>query len=192
VAVAEALFSVAEFERKRNPVVAMPRFPRNTESVDEYREKLGRFMTSNAARVLELRKAYGKVAELQPMPPAQWLIAATSRIGDLWAEQVEHVFIAAPSDVVADPEFVATRERLVQRGAAQCLIMARDAFERCIAYSVKYLHSNPWTRHCEEWLVRHFPEEYQPTVDFLFVPKWRAPEPLQGWGPRPVPRHSRK
>jgi hypothetical protein len=48
--------------------------------------------------------------------------------------------------------------------------MARNAFETCLTYSVKYQYFDDFSRTCEEWLADNFKNEYHLIDEFHDAP----------------------
>lgn len=182
-AVSEALFALAEYERQRRPLTPVRRFsgPPSPQRVRDYSRAVSEILILHADRARELSMEYKRIVDLQPTVSPRWVIAAGARVGDLWADIVRAGRATSPMAGQANRQLVEAYDDALREALEPWVLHARGAFEVCLAYSVKYKYSDAWSRRCEDWLVRHFPDAYTATEDFLLVPTWRAPQPTRDW-----------
>jgi len=121
-----------------------------------------------------IEKASGefkKIVDLQPVPPPRWVIAAGSRVGEMWGGFVKE-FRAAPipdafrRDVEIRQTYYASLDEASEPQKQQ----AKSAFETCLGYSVKYQYFDEFSRTCEEWLAQNYKNEYHLVDEFRGSP----------------------
>jgi hypothetical protein len=114
---------------------------------------------------------YKKIVDLQPVPPPRWVIAAGSRVGEMWGTFVKE-FRAAPipdafrKDVEIRQTYYASLDEASEPQKQQ----AKSAFETCLGYSVKYQYFDEFSRTCEEWLAQNYKNEYHLVDEFRGSP----------------------
>ncbi|HYQ30244.1 MAG TPA: hypothetical protein VER04_23600, partial [Polyangiaceae bacterium] len=114
---------------------------------------------------------YKKIVDLQPVPPPRWVIAAGSRVGEMWGGFVKE-FRAAPipdafrRDVEIRQTYYASLDEASEPQKQQ----AKSAFEICLGYSVKYQYFDEFSRTCEEWLAQNYKNEYHLVDEFRGSP----------------------
>jgi hypothetical protein len=111
--------------------------------------------------------AYQKVAQIQPVPPPRWVVAAAERVGGLWSGFVDD-FRAAPMPTEWQGHgpvpgangltFEALRAeyqgKLVEASAPQ-LEQARAAYRTCRDYAAKFGIADEHARACDAWWAAH-------------------------------------
>jgi hypothetical protein len=182
-ALGEALYSLAEIERQRTVRTTVPRRsgPRAPEGICDTLKESWKPLKQDIDRIRRVTEAYKRIVDLQPVPSPRWVIAAASRVGDLWSNLSERVRAAGATGAVGRCGLATAYQKALERATAPWVETAKQAFHTCVAYSVKYQWSDELSRRCEDWLARHFPEEYEPTADFLHLPIWRASTKTVGW-----------
>ena len=120
--------------------------------------------------------------KLEPAPPPRWVIAAGSRVGQMWGKFVAE-FRAAPipkewkghglvpnaGDLTYDElrgEYYAKLDEASEPQKQQ----AKGAFKTCLDYSVKYQYFDEYSRKCEEWLSKNYGAEYHLIDEFRGAP----------------------
>src|SRR5690606_2692868 len=104
-------------------------------------------------------------------PPPKWVIAAGSRVGDMWGTFVKE-FRAAPIPTWMKQDF---EIRTAYYGALDDASepqkqMAKGAYRTCLDYSVKYQYFDSFSRTCEEWLAENYKTEYHLIDEFRGSP----------------------
>jgi tetratricopeptide (TPR) repeat protein len=178
-ALGEALYSLAEIERQRTVRATVLRYsgPRTPEGIKESWKPL----KQDIDRIRRVTEAYKRVVDLQPVPAPRWVIAAASRVGDLWSNLSDRARAAGAIGAMRRRDLAAAFRKGLEQATAPWVETAKQAFHTCVAYSAKYQWSDELSRRCEDWLARHFPEEFEPTADFVYLPTWRAAAPIQVW-----------
>ncbi|MCK6589564.1 MAG: tetratricopeptide repeat protein, partial [Polyangiaceae bacterium] len=186
-AVGEAMFFFAEQKRKEVDRIFFPEY-KGAGSRDDVlrhiRTKVKDWVEKKRPAIQAAEKEYLKVVELQPVPPPRWVIAAGARVGGMWGKFVAE-FRAAPipkewkGDGMVpgtDVSYAEIRgiyyDEIDKRSEPQKQ-MAKAAFETCLRYSVKYMFFDEYSRSCEVWLSKHYPQQYH-LVDELRGAAFRA------------------
>src|SRR5690606_265976 len=97
-AVGEAMFYFAEKKRAKAEAVKFPEYKGagTTAAVkDHINTKVKAWMGKKRPLIEEATAEYKKIVDLVPAPPPKWVIAAGSRVGDMWGTFVKE-FRAAP------------------------------------------------------------------------------------------------
>ncbi len=96
--VGEALFYFAEKKKDKVDAVKFPEYkgPGTKDAVLKHIQgKVKDWIGKKKPLIEEATKEYKKIVDLQPAPPPRWVIAAGSRVGDMWGTFVKE-FRAAP------------------------------------------------------------------------------------------------
>ena len=113
----------------------------------------------------EAEKAYVEIARL-PSPPPYWVVAAASRVGQMWGAFVAE-FRAAPipkewlgtgvlpKTELAREEVRATYYAVIDEASEPQKHRARAAFEMCQDIAKKWALENEHSAQCDAWLKRH-------------------------------------
>jgi hypothetical protein len=114
---------------------------------------------------------YKKVVDLQPVPPPRWVIAAGSRVGEMWGTFVKE-FRAAPipNSIKNDFELRTAYYGALDDASEPQKQQAKSAFEVCLGYSVKYQYFDEYSRSCEEWLASNYKSDYHLIDEFRGAP----------------------
>jgi hypothetical protein len=173
-AVGEALFFFAEKERGKLDRIKFPvyRGPGDKAKVmkhidtkvKDWYEKKGKAITS-------AEKEYKKIIDLQPVPPPRWVIAAGSRVGEMWGTFVKE-FRAAPipkewkkDDMIRNAYY-----NSLDSASEPWKQRAKGATVTCLGYSVKYQYFDEYSRACEEWLAENYKSEFHLIDEFRGSP----------------------
>jgi tetratricopeptide (TPR) repeat protein len=182
-ALGEALYSLAEIERQRMVKATASRYSarRTSQGIRDHLTESWMPLKGESDRIRRLTEAYKRVVDLQPVPSPRWVIAAASRVGDLWAHLSDRARAAGTVGARRRRDLAAAYQKALEEATAPWVESAKQAFHTCVAYSAKYQWSDELSRRCEDWLARHFPEEFEPTADFVYLPNWRAPTHTERW-----------
>jgi hypothetical protein len=145
-------------------------------------------MEKKRPAIEDTEKEYLKILDLQPPPPI-WVIAAGSRVGQMWGTYVAE-FRAAPipkewkqkgTSPYGDPKDPSapplTWDEI--RGAYYASLdqasepdkqRAKAAYKKCLDYSVKYQYFDEYSRKCEVWLSKNYGAEYHLIDEFRGSP----------------------
>ena len=96
--VGEALFFFAEVKKKDVDKVKFPEYKGSGERADVMKHiqtKVADWVKKKRQVIEDADKEYQKIVTLQPTPPPRWVIAAGSRVGQMWSRFVAE-FRAAP------------------------------------------------------------------------------------------------
>lgn len=168
-AVGEAQFYFAEKKGKEADDVAMPKYHGSGSREDVLafiNQKIVEWIKTKRPKTEEAEKQYAKILAHQPSPHPHWAIAASARVGQLWARFVDD-FRNAPmpkewmSDgVIPGTELTYTelrteyRSKLEDASEAQ-FESARRAFKACVDYATKFNIANEDSKRCQAWLAAH-------------------------------------
>ncbi|MBN1605788.1 MAG: hypothetical protein JW940_04105 [Polyangiaceae bacterium] len=182
-ALGEALYSLAEIERLRTAKATAPRYsgPSTPEGSRDYLEEAEKPLEQEIDRIRRVTQAYKRVVDLQPVPSPRWVIAAASRVGHLWSDTLERARAAKPTGALGRRDLAMAYEHALGQALAPWLETAKQAFHTCVAYAAKYQGSDELSRRCEEWLARHFPDEFESRESFVALPTWCVATQLQVW-----------
>jgi hypothetical protein len=114
---------------------------------------------------------YKKIVNLEPLPPPRWVIAAGSRVGDMWGQFVKE-FRAAPipTYMKEDAELRGVYYESLDSASEPQKQSAKGAYETCLGYSVKYQYFDEFSRNCEVWLATNYKKQYHLIDEFRGAP----------------------
>jgi hypothetical protein len=184
-AVGEALFFFAEQTRKDVEKIKFPEYrgAGNREDVIKHiNTKVKDWVSKKRPAIEGAEKEYKKIVDLQPSPPPRWVIAAGSRVGQMWGRFVAE-FRAAPipkewkghgvvpgtADLTYDELRGEYFAKLDEASEPQKQT-AKGAFKTCLDYSVKFQYFDEYSRKCEEWLSKNYGAEYHLIDEFRDKP----------------------
>lgn len=184
-AVGQSIFYFAEQKKAKVDKVAFPEYkgPGTKEEVLKHIQgKVKDWIGKKRPLIDEATKEYKKIVDLQPVPPPRWVIAAGSRVGDMWGKFVEE-FRAAPipDSIKKDYELRTAYYGALDDASEPQKQQAKGAFETCLGYSVKYQYFDGFSRRCEEWLAKNYKAEYHLIDEFRGNPT-RVNDPLREQG----------
>lgn len=173
-AVGESLFYFAELKREKVDKVKFPEYrgPGSKEDVLKHIQgKVKDWIGKKRPLIEEATAEYKKIVDLQPVPPPRWVIAAGSRVGDMWGTFVKE-FRAAPipDNIKKDYELRTAYYGALDDASEPQKQQAKGAFEICLGYSVKYQYFDEFSRRCEEWLASNYKSEYHLIDEFRGSP----------------------
>lgn len=186
--VGEATFFFAEEQKAKVDAVKFPEYKGKGEkdAVKKHIEtKVKDWIGKKRPLIETATNEYKKIVDLQPVPPPRWVIAAGSRVGQMWGGFVKE-FRAAPipDSIKKDYELRTAYYGALDDASEPQKQMARGAFETCLKYSVKYQYFDQFSRTCEEWLAENYKTEYHLIDEFRGAPN-RVNSALRE-KPRPV------
>ncbi|MGE0322793.1 MAG: tetratricopeptide repeat protein [Polyangiaceae bacterium] len=173
-AVGEAMFYFAEKKRAKVEAVKFPEYKGagTTQAVkDHINTKVKAWITKKRPLIEDATAEYKKIVDLVPAPPPKWVIAAGSRVGDMWGTFVKE-FRAAPipSWMKQDYELRTAYYGALDDASEPQKQMAKGAYRTCLDYSVKYQYFDEFSRTCEEWLADNYKNEYHLIDEFRGSP----------------------
>jgi len=168
-AAGEALFYVGEEKRLAAHAKKFPVYTGKGDK-DSVREHINTRVAPwvNTRRRLneEADRAYLAVAGLQPMAPPRWVIAAASRVGEMWGRFIAE-FRTAPipnewkkpglipgSSTMTWEEVRKDYYEALDEASEPQLASARAAFQKCQDLAQKYAQHDAYSKRCDEWLAK--------------------------------------
>lgn len=173
-AVGEAIFFFAEEKKAKVEKVKFPEY-RGTGSKEavlkHINTKVKDWIQKKRPLIEEATAEYKKIVDLQPVPPPRWVIAAGSRVGEMWGTFVKE-FRAAPipTYMKQDYELRTAYYGALDDASEPQKLQAKSAFEVCLGYSVKYQYFDEFSRACEEWLAENYKSQYHLIDEFRGSP----------------------
>jgi len=173
-AVGEGIFYFADLEKAKVDKVKFPEYHGKGTKDDVLKHintKVKDWIVKKRPLIEKASGEYKKIVDLQPVPPPRWVIAAGSRVGEMWGTFVKE-FRAAPipesfkKDVEIRQAYYAALDEASEPQKQQ----AKSAFETCLGYSVKYQYFDEFSRTCEEWLAQNYKNEYHLVDEFRGSP----------------------
>ena len=184
-AVGEALFFFAEQQRKDVDKIKFPEYKGSGTREDVMKHvntKVVDWVKKKRPAIEEAAKEYLKVVNLQPAPPPRWVIAAGSRVGQMWGKFVAE-FRAAPipkewkghgvvpgTDGLTYDELRGAYYEGLDGASEPQKLSAKGAYKTCLDYSVKFQYFDDYSRKCEEWLSKNYTAEYHLIDEFRGSP----------------------
>ncbi|HEY6728437.1 MAG TPA: tetratricopeptide repeat protein [Polyangiaceae bacterium] len=173
-AVGEALFYFAEQEKKKVDDYEFPAYKgqKDKEGITKHiGTKVKDWYVKKKGMIEGVSAEYKKIVDLQPVPPPRWVIAAGSRVGDMWGKFVDD-FRSAPIPKAweSDYEIRTAYYGALDDASEPFKGQARGAYEICLGYSVKYQYFDQFSRTCEEWLADKYKSEFHLIDEFRGSP----------------------
>lgn len=184
-AVGEAYFFFAEQKRKDVEKIKFPEYKgqgTRDDVMKHIKTKVADWVKKKRAAIEETEKEYLKVVQLQPEPPPRWVIAAGSRVGQMWSKFVAE-FRAAPipkewkqnGPIPGIPDLTWEDIRFtyysnLDEASEPQKQQAKAAYKTCLNYSVKYQYFDEYSRACEVWLSKNYPAEFHLIDEFRGSP----------------------
>ncbi len=195
--VGEALFFFAEEKKNKVDAVKFPEYKGKGDKelvLKHINTKVKDWIGKKRPLIETASLEYKKIVDLQPVPPPRWVIAAGSRVGEMWGMFVKE-FRAAPipDSIKKDYELRTAYYGALDDASEPQKQTARGAFETCLGYSVKYQYFDIYSRRCEEWLAENYKSEYHLIDEFRGSPnrvnsaKMEQPRPVRIGGESYVP-----
>jgi tetratricopeptide (TPR) repeat protein len=173
-AVGESIFFFAEQKKAKVDKVPFPAYKgvgTKEAVVKHIQTKVKDWITKKRPLIDDASKEYKKIVDLQPVPPPRWVIAAGSRVGEMWGVFVKE-FRAAPipDGIKKDYELRTAYYGALDDASEPQKQQAKSAYEICLGYSVKYQYFDEFSRACEEWLAGNYKSEYHLIDEFRGAP----------------------
>lgn len=173
-AVGEALFFTAEEKKAKVDKIVFPAYkgPGTKEAVLKHiQTKVKDWIGKKRPLIDEASAEYIKIVNLQPVPPPRWVIAAGSRVGDMWGQFVKE-FRAAPipDGIKKDYELRTAYYGSLDEASEPQKNQAKSAYSTCLGYSVKYQYFDEFSRTCEVWLAENYKSEFHVVDEFRGAP----------------------
>jgi hypothetical protein len=184
-AVGEATFYFAELKKKETDKIRFPEYKgqgTRDDVLKHVKTKVIDWMKKKEAAIKATDLEYQKVIKLEPSPPPRWVIAAGSRVGQMWGKFVAE-FRAAPiprewkghgnvpgaGDLTYD-ELRGTYYQSLDEASEPQKQAAKAAYKTCLDLSVKYQYFDDYSRACEVWLSKNYGAEYHLIDEFRGSP----------------------
>ncbi|MFO0757861.1 MAG: tetratricopeptide repeat protein [Byssovorax sp.] len=193
MAVGEAQFFFAEQQRKEVDQIRFPEYRGSGRRDDVMRHidtKVRAWIKKKQPAIEAAEKAYLTIEAIEPVPPPAFMIAAGSRVGQMWSRFVAE-FRAAPipkewmqhgpspyGDLTWD-EIRTEYYNEIDRVSEPYRQRAKVAYQACLRYSLKYQHFDENSRACEVWLARTYGAEYHLVDEIKSAPAWIG-TPMEG------------
>jgi hypothetical protein len=173
-AVGEALFFFAEQKKAKVDKVIFPEYKgQGTKELvlKHINTKVKDWIGKKRPLIDEASAEYVKIVNLQPVPPPKWVIAAGSRVGDMWGKFVKE-FRAAPipDSMKKDYEIRTAYYGALDEASEPQKQQAKGAYNTCLGYSVKYQYFDEFSRNCEVWLADNYKNEFHVVDEFRGAP----------------------
>ncbi len=173
-AVGEALFFFAEEKKAKVDKVAFPEYKgvgTKEGVVKHIQTKVKDWIGKKRPLIDDASADYIKIVNLQPVPPPKWVIAAGSRVGDMWGKFVKE-FRAAPipDGIKKDYELRTAYYGSLDEASEPQKQQAKSAYGTCLGYSVKYQYFDEFSRTCEVWLAQNYKNEFHVVDEFRGSP----------------------
>jgi tetratricopeptide (TPR) repeat protein len=184
-AVGEAYFFLAEQKRKTVDNIRFPEYKGNGDRDDvlkHVKTKVGDWIKKKRGAIEDADKEYQKIVKLEPVPPPKWVIAAGSRVGQMWGKFVAEFRAApipsewkknGPHPLIPDLTWEEVRGNYyasLDEASEPQKQAAKAAFKTCLDLSVKYQFFDEYSRKCEEWLSKNYASEYHLIDEFRGAP----------------------
>lgn len=169
-AVGEAMFYFAERKREKVEAIEFPAY-KGGGSMPEVKKhidtKVADWIKKKRPLIQEASEEYRKIVNLQPLPPPEWVIAAGSRVGRMWAQFVSE-FRAAPipNSIKRDAFLRTSYYGALDDASEPQKQMARSAYALCLEYSVTHKYFDDYSRSCEKWLADNYKAEFHLIDEF--------------------------
>jgi hypothetical protein len=169
-AVSEAMFFFSEKKREKLEALKFPNYTGKGETADVKRHidtKVRAWIEKKNPLINDATLEYKKIVDMQPLPSPQWVIAAGSRVGNMWGQFVEE-FRAAPipaamkRDIMLSQAYYAS----LDEASEPWKLRAKGAFELCLGYSVQFQYFDEYSRSCEKWLAENYKSEFHLVDEF--------------------------
>jgi TolA-binding protein len=184
-AVGEALFFFAEQKKKEVDKIKFPEYKGSGERADVLKHvqtKVADWVKKKRASIEDADKEYQKIRNLQPVPPPRWVIAAGSRVGQMWGKFVAEFRAApipkewkqnGPHPTIPDLTWEDIRGNYyaaLDEASEPQKQAAKGAFKECLDLSVKFQYFDEFSRACEVWLAKNYGAEYHLIDEFRGSP----------------------
>ncbi len=182
--VGEAHFFFAEQKRVLADSIAFPAYTGRGDRDDVHKHlntKVVDWVKRKRPAIELAEKEYLRIVEIQPAAPPRWVIAAASRVGQMWAHFVSDFRAAplpkewmkngpVPGSSMTYEELRKTYYQAIDEAAEPQKRAARGAFRTCLSYAVKFQYFDAHAQTCVDWLTR-FDRAAFPRIDEL-APRW--------------------
>jgi TolA-binding protein len=184
-AVGEAYFFLAEQKRGTVDKIKFPEYKGNGDRDDvlkHVKTKVADWVKKKRGAIEEADKEYQKIVKLEPVPPPKWVIAAGSRVGQMWGKFVAEFRAApipsewkknGPHPVIPDLTWEEVRGNYyaaLDEASEPQKQAAKAAFKTCLDLSVKHQYFDEYSRTCEVWLSKNYANEYHLIDEFRGAP----------------------
>lgn len=173
-AVGEAQFFFAEKEREKLDRLTFPAYtgPGDKEAVMKHiNTKVKDWYEKKGKAITAAEKEYKKIIDLQPVPPPRWVIAAGSRVGEMWGTFVKEFRSAPiPKEWKKDDMIRNAYYNSLDEASEPWKQRAKGASVTCLGYSVKYQYFDEYSRACEVWLAENYKSEFHLIDEFRGAP----------------------
>ena len=173
-ALGEATYFVADEKRRAVERIRFPAYhgPGTIAAVDRHiKTKVRDWITLKKPLLEAATQSYTEVLRIEPDAPPAWVIASGAQVGALWSQFVAE-FRAAPipDSIRQDEQLRTAYYEALDRASEPYKQLARQAYEKCLDYSVRYQHFDGHSRACEVWLSENYKAEYHLLDEFRGSP----------------------
>jgi len=155
-AVGAATYVLAEKPALEATALRPPRYsgpPTHAGMSDFMQTKVAAWARKKLELIRVATHAYAAAADIRPVPPGRWMVAGTTRVGELNAELADQMTsLALPPPLANDETEQRSFDRAMLASVAPVVAASRAAFERCVEFSEKYRLSNGEREYCHERL----------------------------------------
>ena len=183
-AIGEAHFFFAEAKKKEVDKIRFPEFKGQggrEEVLKFVNTKVADWIKKKRPAIEDAEKEYIKIVLLEPAPPPKWVIAAGSRVGQMWGKFVAEFRAApvpkewkgngmVPGTDLSYAELRGTYYAKLDEASEPQKQMAKAAYKKCLDYSVKFQYFDEYSRNCEVWLSKNYGAEYHLIDEFRGSP----------------------
>ncbi|NRA35628.1 MAG: hypothetical protein HRU17_20065 [Polyangiaceae bacterium] len=173
-AVGEAYYHFAEKEYKKAMGVKFPVYKgagTRDAVMKHIQTKVKKWINKKKPLIDTAGMEFKKIVDLKPVPPPQWVIAAGSRVGEMWGTFVKE-FRAAPipAYMKKDPVLRTAYYGALDDASEPLKRRAKAAYRTCLGYSVTYQYFDHFSRSCEKWLSEEYKNEFHLIDEFSGAP----------------------
>jgi TolA-binding protein len=184
-AIGESLFFFAEQKKGDVDKIKFPEYKGSGEKDDVLKHvntKVGEWVKKKRAAIEEADREYQKIVKLEPVPPPRWVIAAGSRVGQMWGKFVAQFRAApipaewkknGPHPTIPDLTWEEIRGNYyaaLDEASEPQKQQAKGAFKTCLDLSVRHQYFDDFSRSCEVWLSKNYGAEYHLVDEFRGSP----------------------
>jgi hypothetical protein len=158
-AVGAAHFFFAEQARLKGDKMPIPKYagPDSVQGATDYiNNTIGPYVRDRQARLIEADNAYRKISEIKPVPPSRWVVAAASRVGQMWAAFADDVINSPlPRHIAKDGELEAGYRKTLSESMKPVVEKSRRAFQICRDAAEGARVDDSHSKACTTWLAEN-------------------------------------
>jgi len=173
-ALGEATYFAAEEQRSAVERIRFPAYhgPGSIAQVNRHIQTQVKAWIDRKKPLLEAAtQSYTKVLQIEPHAPPPWVIASGAQVGAMWSQFVTEFRAApVPDSILSDERLRTEYYAALDRASEPYKQLARQAYEKCLDYSVKYQYFDEHSRSCEVWLATNYKTDYHLLDEFRGAP----------------------